>query len=132
MGVGRDWIPDLVSIRVVVRYLTGPIVTVAVGADGLCFGPHESVGPRRAAVGPSYVVELRRIASYLFPSPKAQRSRANVGGFEFQAVAVPLLVTFKKQLCVLRVEENLDMPCAHNCAPLSSSYCFSSSRLCCH
>ena len=130
MGVGRERIPDLVSILVVVRYLTGPIVTIAVGADGFGFGPHESVGPSRAAVGPSYVVELRRIASYLSPSPHAQHARGNVGGFEFQAVAVPLFVTFKEQLCVPRVEENLDMPCAHDCAPLSSCYCFSSSCLC--
>ena len=96
MGVGRERIPDLVSILVVVRYLTAPIVTIAVGADGLCFGPHESGGPSRVALGPSYVVELRRIASYLSPSPHAQHARGNVGGFEFQTVAVPLLVTFKE------------------------------------
>jgi hypothetical protein len=96
MGVGRKRIPDLVSILVVVRYLTAPIVSSAVLADGLCFGPHESGGPSRAAVGPSYVVELRRIASYLSPSPHAQHARGNVGGFEFQTVAVPLLVTFKE------------------------------------
>src|SRR6516165_9413456 len=120
MGVGRERIPDLVSILVVIRYLTAAIVSIAVGANGFCFGPHESGGPSRAAVGPSYVVELRRIAAYRSPSPDAQHARANVGGFEFQAVAVPLLVTFKEQLCVPRVEENLDMPCAHDCAPLSS------------
>src|ERR1051325_10321332 len=114
MRVGRERIPDLVSILVVVSYLTASVVTIAVGADGLCFGPHESGGPSRAAVGPSYMVELRPVASYRFPSPHAQHARTNVGGFEFQAVAVPLLVTFKEQLCVPRVEENLDMPCAHD------------------
>ncbi len=123
MGVGRERIPDLVAILVVVRYLTGPIVTLAVGADGLCFGPHESGGPSRVAVGPSYVVELRRVAIvfYLSPSPHAQYARAKVGGFELQAVAVPLLVTLKEQLGVPGVEENLDMPCAHDCGRLSSS-----------
>ena len=114
MGVGRERIPDLVSILVVVRYLAGPIVTVAVGTDRFSFGPHESGGPSRAAVGPSYVVELRASASYRFPSSHAQHARAKIGGFEFQAIAVPLLVTFKEQLCVFRVEENLDMPCAHD------------------
>lgn len=96
MGVGRERIPDLVSIFVVVRYLTGPIVTVAVAAQGFRFGPHESESPSRVAVGPSYVVEAHRIACHLVPSPHAQHARAKVGGFEFQAVAVPLLVTFEE------------------------------------
>jgi len=62
MGIGRKRIPDLVSTLVVVSDLTGPIVTIAVAADGFCFRPHESVGPSRAAVGPSYVVEAHHIA----------------------------------------------------------------------
>ena len=128
MGVGRERIPDLVSILVVVRYLTGPIVTIAVVADGFCFGPHESVGPSRAAVGPSYVVEAHHIGCHLFPSPHAQHARANVGGFEFQAVPVPLLVTFKEQLCVPRVEEDLDMPCAHDRAGRARRVCLSRGR----
>ena len=51
MGVGRERFPYLwFPFSIEGRYLTGPIVSVAVAADGFCFGPHESVGPSRAAV----------------------------------------------------------------------------------
>src|SRR5262245_11610360 len=109
MDVERDRIPDLVSIHVVERLLSGSIVTIAIGADGVCFGLHESVGPRRVALGKSYVVELYHIACYLFPGALAL-PRRKTGALNFQSVAVPLFVSFSEQLCVLRVEEKLDIP----------------------
>jgi hypothetical protein len=101
MDVAQERTPDLVSILVVERLLKGPIVTIAVGADGVCFGLHEAVGPI-GTVGPSYVVEAHHIGCHLFPRPHAQRAREKVGGFEFQAVTVPLFVSFSER-AVLRI-----------------------------
>ena len=102
MDVERNRTQDWVSILVVERLLSGAIVTVAVNADPVYLGLHEAYGPRRAAVGPSHVVEANSI-SHLFPSPNAQRAWGKIGGFEFQAVIVPLLVSFSEQLCMVRV-----------------------------
>src|SRR5215831_16826094 len=102
MNVERDRIPHLVSIFIVKRLRSGTIITITVNADLVCLRLHEVYRPRRVAVGPSHVVEAHHI-SHLFPSPNAQRAWAKVGGFEFKAVIVPLLVSFGEQLCMVRV-----------------------------
>lgn len=108
MDATSDRRPDLVSIQVVERLLKGPIVTIAIETDGVCFGLNEAYAPWWAAVGPSYMVEVHHIG-HLFPRPDAQRPRGKVGRFEFQPVPVPLLVSFCERCCTT-ADEELDVP----------------------
>ena len=98
-----------VSVRVVERLIVGPVKTIAVKADGDCFRQHEAVGPRRVALGKSYVVEAYHIGCHLLPSAHAY-SRCEAGSFDFQPVAVPLLVSFKWRQRVASTTGICDIP----------------------
>src|SRR5215469_14693960 len=103
--------------RVVKRLINCPIVTIAVVADGKCFREHEAYASwctRYTTRGPSYVVDLYQMA-HLFPSPHAY-SRCEHRGFDFDAVAVELLISKEVRRQDRRFASTgiLDLPQTHN------------------
>ena len=105
MDVERDRRREGIARLVVERLCSGPAVTIAVKADRVCLRLQEAHGgweTRDTTWDPSHMVEAHHIGC-LFPGPDAQRAREKVGGFEFQAVTVPLLVSLGEQCCMARV-----------------------------
>ena len=100
MDVERDRRREGIARLVVERLRSVPVVTIVVRVDRVCLRLHEAHGgweTRDTTRGPSHMVEAHHIECYLFPRPNAQRAREKVGGFEFQAVTVPLLISFGEQ-----------------------------------
>src|SRR5262249_10177926 len=82
--------------RIVKRLINRPVVTIAVVTDSKCLRKHEANATwntRDTTRGPSYVVDLHRMAS-MFPSPHAYPRRKH-GSFDFHAVIVKLLIRKK-------------------------------------
>src|SRR6516164_1174506 len=103
--------------RVVKRLIDCPIVTIAVVADGKCFGKHEAYASwdtRDTTRGPSYVVDLHHIG-HLYPGPHAY-PRCEHRGFDFHTVTVELLISKKVRRQDRRLASTgiLDLPQTHD------------------
>ena len=99
--------------RIVKRLIDGPVVAIAVVADGKYSREHKaytSWDTRDPTRGPSDMVDVDHMA-HLFPGPHAY-SRCEHGGFNFHAVTVELLVgkKLRRQNRRLAVPGIIDLP----------------------